>query len=250
MKKEYTQFVGNNVNLSKLTSLVNRVVAVNECIVIEFKDGEAQFQSALETRGAVKYDAVDASELFEFEGDLPDLIIPIENSKRLTTALKMFNEDADNTITFNYLEIDGDLIVNDFSITESDHLNIEFKCAEFQGVIYLDENTRNKLFDVGDSLAKFDVTEATIIKMNKLFDLDSTKEFVEAKSKEDHIELVGETYEYTISDLYEGDAFNTQFSKKYFGFIEDEYSMVHVLENMIVIKSLDSNSITTIGVSK
>lgn len=249
--ESYKKFTAKNIKVDRFLSLLGRVNDVDECIVFEFdSNNNILFQSALDSRGAVKYDSVESSEIFESDGDLPELVFPIENSKRLVSALNMFSSDAENTITVNYLPVNDRLVVNDFTISQGNQLSISFNCAEFSGILYLDSETRESLFDTSETDIEFDINSDTITKMNKLFGLDSTNRFVTVKSDSDQVLLEGESYEYAISNLYEGDEFKTQFDKEYFGFIENEYSMVYVLDNRVVIKSLDSNSITVIGVSK
>jgi hypothetical protein len=238
------------VDQSNFVSFINRLKVIDSFVYFKIKDGIVQASAYLPQRDAVKHHRLPVSQLFQIEEGAittdKELKIAFFDAQKLTDAFKQFEYDSIQG-EIEFIENDEDFVASSFRIF-NDELEIKLSCSEPSlGYKDLTDSQITTIFDVSEANFKFEMDIATLTKVKSLFGLDKEETFsIEANGK--GVKLTGKTYNMLVTPDYEGTkGKKVTLFKKYLNLLDKEDYTANVLDNRVVLRSNDSETLLTIA---
>jgi hypothetical protein len=222
---------------------------IDKQLLLEIKDGKLKAKTCTPEKTVVKYSSIDLSEIFDFNPiDLPaePIKIGIFNLLKLINSFKQFNWDSVTKFEITPVQIDGEQFAQTVKII-SDELDLEFLCAGknlFKFIISDDVIT--KITDTSSQLFEFVLDRDKLARILSLGDFDSESTLVSFIGSEKGIKVKGKSYNLELHKT-PVDKSKTSVIKDHLAKMDKEACTVHILEEKIIFKSTESDSITLIG---
>jgi len=240
----------NKVDQNNFIGFVNRLKVIDSFIYFKIKDGVVQASAYLPQRDAVKHHRVPLTQMFQIEdGQITtdkELKIAFFDASKLTDAFKQFEYDS-IAGEFEFIENEEDCVATTFRIY-NDELEIKLACSEPSlGYKDLTDAQIQTIFNIDTAKYRFDIDYTTLNKVRSLFGLDKEETFsIEANGK--GVKLTGNTYNMLVTPDYEGEAGNkVTLFKKYLNLLDKEDYTANVMDNRVVLRSNDSETLLTIA---
>ena len=240
----------NKVDQNSFISFVNRLKVIDSFIYFKIKDGVVQASAYLPQRDAVKHHRIPLAQMFQIEeGQITtekELKIAFFDAQKLTDAFKQFEYDSISG-EFEFIENEDDCVATTFRIY-NDELEINLACSEPSlGYKDLTDTQIQGIFNTDGASCKFDMDFTTITKVKSLFGLDKEETFsIEANGK--GVKLTGNTYNMLVTPDYDGTSGGkVTLFKKYLNLLDKEDYTANVLDNRVVLRSNDSETLLTIA---
>ena len=239
----------NKVDQNSFTSFINRLKVIDTFVYFKIKDGVVQASAYLPQRDAVKHHRVPVEHMFQIAEPITtekELKIAFFDATKLTDAFKQFEYDSIQG-EIEFIENADDFVATSFRIF-NDELEINLACSEPSlGYKDLTDSQIATIFNVEEANYKFDMDLSTLNKVKSLFGLDKEETFsIEANGK--GVKLTGNTYNMLVTPDYEGTSGKkVTLFKKYLNLLDKEDYTANVLENRVVMKSNDSETLLTIA---
>jgi hypothetical protein len=238
------------VDQTNFINFINRLKVIDSFVYFKIKGGTIQASAYLPQRDAVKHHRLPISQIFQIEeGTITttkELKVAFFDAQKLTDAFKQFEYDSIQG-EIEFLENDEDFVATSFRIF-NDELEIKLACSEPSlGYKDLTDSQISSIFNVEDASFKFEMDYGTLNKVKNLFGLDKEETFsIEANGK--GVKLTGNTYNMLVTPDYEGTSGKkVTLFKKYLNLLDKEDYTANVLENRVVMKSNDSETLLTIA---
>jgi hypothetical protein len=242
----------DKVDQNNFISFVNRLKVIDTFIYFKIKDDVVQASAYLPQRDAVKHHRVPVEHLFQLADGTMDAAgskefkIAFFDASRLTDAFKQF-EFGNIKAEIEFVENEEDFVATSFRVY-NDELEIKLACSEPSlGYKDLTDSQIESIFNVDAARYAFDMDYTAISKVRSLFGLDKEETFSISTHK-DGVRMKGKTYNYLVTDGFEGK--NTQdvtLFKKYLALLDKEDYSANVMENRVVLRSKDSETLLTIA---
>ena len=239
----------NKVDQNNFTSFINRLKVIDTFVYFKIKDGVVQASAYLPQRDAVKHHRVPVEQMFQIADSIPtekELKIAFFDAQKLTDAFKQFEYDSIQG-EIEFVENEEDFVATSFRIY-NDELEITLACSEPSlGYKDLTDSQIQTIFNVDDANYKFDMDLSTLNKVKSLFGLDKEETFsIEANGK--GVKLTGNTYNMLVTPDYDGkSAGKVTLFKKYLNLLDKEDYTANVLDNRVVLRSNESETLLTIA---
>lgn len=240
----------NKVDQTNFINFINRLKVIDSFVYFKIKGGTIQASAYLPQRDAVKHHRLPIGQIFQIEeGSITttkELKVAFFDAQKLTDAFKQFDYDS-ICGEIEFVENDEDFVATSFRIF-NDELEIKLACSEPSlGYKDLTDTQISSIFNVDDASFKFDMDYGTLNKVKNLFGLDKEETFsIEANGK--GVKLTGNTYNMLVTPDYEGTSGKkVTLFKKYLNLLDKEDYTANVLENRVVMKSNDSETLLTIA---
>jgi hypothetical protein len=175
-----------------------------------------------------------------------ELKIAFFDATKLTDAFKQFEYDSIQG-EIEFIENADDFVATSFRIF-NDELEINLACSEPSlGYKDLTDSQIATIFNVEEANYKFDMDLATLNKVKSLFGLDKEETFsIEANGK--GVKLTGNTYNMLVTPDYDGKAGGkVTLFKKYLNLLDKEDYTANVMDNRVVLRSNESETLLTIA---
>lgn len=239
----------NKVDQNNFTGFVNRLKVIDSFVYFKIKDEVMQASAYLPQRDAVKHHRTPLKNVFQIEDGISvdkELKIAFFDASKLTDAFKQFEYDSIQA-EIEFVENDEDFVATTFRIF-NDELEIKLACSDpALGYKDLTDTQIQAIFNVDEASYKFDMEYTTLNKVRSLFALDKEETFsFDASSA--GVKLSGSTYNMLVTPDYSGTSSSrVTLFKKYFNLLDKEDYTAHVLDNRVVMRSQDSETLLTIA---
>ena len=239
----------NKVDQNSFTSFINRLKVIDTFVYFKIKDGVVQASAYLPQRDAVKHHRVPVEHMFQIAEPITtekELKIAFFDATKLTDAFKQFEYDSIQG-EIEFIENADDFVATSFRIF-NDELEINLACSEPSlGYKDLTDSQIATIFNVEEANYKFDMDLSTLNKVKSLFGLDKEETFsIEANGK--GVKLTGNTYNMLVTPDYDGKAGGkVTLFKKYLNLLDKEDYTANVMDNRVVLRSNESETVLTIA---
>tara|TARA_R110000850_G_scaffold268608_1_gene400270 strand:+ start:32 stop:784 length:753 start_codon:yes stop_codon:yes gene_type:complete len=239
----------NKVDQNSFTSFINRLKVIDTFVYFKIKDGVVQASAYLPQRDAVKHHRVPVEHMFQIAEPITtekELKIAFFDATKLTDAFKQFEYDSIQG-EIEFIENADDFVATSFRIF-NDELEINLACSEPSlGYKDLTDSQIATIFNVEEANYKFDMDLSTLNKVKSLFGLDKEETFsIEANGK--GVKLTGNTYNMLVTPDYDGKAGKkVTLFKKYLNLLDKEDYTANVMDNRVVLRSNESETVLTIA---
>ena len=239
----------NKVDSNQFIGFVNRLKVIDSFVYFKIKDGVVQASAYLPQRDAVKHHRVPLDHVFQIADEITtdkELKVAFFDASKLTDAFKQFEYDSVQA-EIDFVENEEDFVATTFRIY-NDELEITLACSDPSlGYKDLTDAQIQAIFNVEDANFKFDIDYTTINKVRSLFGLDKEETFaIEANGK--GVKLTGSTYNMLVTPEYDGtNGSKVTLFKKYLNLLDKEDYTANVMNNRVVLRSQDSETLLTIA---
>lgn len=239
----------NKVDQQHFIEFVNKLKVIDSFIYFKIKDETVQASAYLPQRDAVKHHRMPLAEIFQIENGIQtdkELKIAFFDASRLTDAFKQFEHDSIQG-EFEFIENEEDFVASTFRIF-NDELEITLACSEPSlGYKDLTDSQIQSIFDVSGASYKFDIDYTTLSKAKSIFNLDKDETFSIMANKSG-VRFKGKTYNMLVTPDYDGTPLeNVTLFKKYINLLDKEDYTANVLDNRVVLRSNDAETLLTIA---
>jgi hypothetical protein len=240
----------DKVDQNNFIGFVNRLKVIDTFIYFKIKDGVVQASAYLPQRDAVKHHRIPVGQVFQLEDDAIDttkeLKIAFFDAGRLTDAFKQF-EFGNIQAEIEFVENDEDFVATEFRIFNNE-LEIKLACSEPSlGYKDLTDAQIAGIFNIDAANYVFDMDYTATSKVRSLFGLDKEETFTISTNAEG-VRMKGKTYNYLVTDSYQGsNPGNVTLFKKYLNLLDKEDYSANVMDNRVVLRSKDSETLLTIA---
>lgn len=240
----------DKVDQNNFIGFVNRLKVIDTFIYFKIKDGVVQASAYLPQRDAVKHHRIPVGQVFQLEEDAinttKELKIAFFDAGRLTDAFKQF-EFGNIQAEIEFVENEEDFVATEFRIFNNE-LEIKLACSEPSlGYKDLTDAQIAGIFNIDAANYVFDMDYTATSKVRSLFGLDKEETFTIATNAEG-VRMKGKTYNYLVTDSYQGsNPGNVTLFKKYLNLLDKEDYSANVMDNRVVLRSKDSETLLTIA---
>jgi len=240
----------DKVDQNNFIGFVNRLKVIDTFIYFKIKDGVIQASAYLPQRDAVKHHRVPVGQVFQMEDDAinttKELKIAFFDASRLIDAFKQF-EFGNIQAEIEFIENEDDFVATEFRIFNNE-LEITLACSEPSlGYKDLTDSQIQVIFNIDEANYVFDMDYTATSKVRSLFGLDKEETFTITTNK-DGVRMKGKTYNYLVTDGFEGtNPSNVTLFKKYLNLLDKEDYSANVMNNRVVLRSKDSETLLTIA---
>lgn len=240
----------DKVDQNNFIGFVNRLKVIDTFIYFKIKDEVVQASAYLPQRDAVKHHRIPVSQVFQLEDGAintsKELKIAFFDAGRLTDAFKQF-EFGNIQAEIEFVENDEDFVATEFRIFNNE-LEIKLACSEPSlGYKDLTDAQIAGIFNIDAANYVFDMDYTATSKVRSLFGLDKEETFTISTNKEG-VRMKGKTYNYLVTDSFQGtNPVNVTLFKKYLNLLDKEDYSANVMDNRVVLRSKDSETLLTIA---
>ena len=240
----------DKVDQNNFIGFVNRLKVIDTFIYFKIKDGVVQASAYLPQRDAVKHHRIPVGQVFQLEEDAinttKELKIAFFDAGRLTDAFKQF-EFGNIQAEIEFVENDEDFVATEFRIFNNE-LEIKLACSEPSlGYKDLTDAQIAGIFNIDAANYVFDMDYTATSKVRSLFGLDKEETFTISTNAEG-VRMKGKTYNYLVTDSFQGtNPGNVTLFKKYLNLLDKEDYSANVMDNRVVLRSKDSDTLLTIA---
>ena len=240
----------DKVDQNNFIGFVNRLKVIDTFIYFKIKDEVVQASAYLPQRDAVKHHRIPVSQVFQLEDGAintsKELKIAFFDAGRLTDAFKQF-EFGNIQAEIEFVENDEDFVATEFRIFNNE-LEIKLACSEPSlGYKDLTDAQIAGIFNIDAANYVFDMDYTATSKVRSLFGLDKEETFTISTNVEG-VRMKGKTYNYLVTDSFQGtNPGNVTLFKKYLNLLDKEDYSANVMDNRVVLRSKDSETLLTIA---
>ena len=240
----------NKVNQQNFIDFVNKLKVIDSFIYFKIKNGTVEASAYLPQRDAVKHHKLALKDIFQIEQDIKtdkELKIAFFDAAKLTEAFKQFDYDSIQG-EIEFIENAEDFVATSFRIF-NDELEIVLSCSEPSlGYKDLTDSQIQSIFDISGVNFSFEIDYTTLSKAKSIFNLDKDDTF-SIRPDKNGVRFKGKTYNMLITPDYTGNTPATPVTlfKKYLNLLDKEDYTANVLDNRVVLKSNDSETLLTIA---
>jgi hypothetical protein len=240
----------DKVDQNNFIGFVNRLKVIDTFIYFKIKDGVVQASAYLPQRDAVKHHRIPVGQVFQLEdgaiNTTKELKIAFFDAGRLTDAFKQF-EFGNIQAEIEFVENDEDFVATEFRIFNNE-LEIKLACSEPSlGYKDLTDAQIAGIFNIDAANYVFDMDYTATSKVRSLFGLDKEETFTISTNAEG-VRMKGKTYNYLVTDSFQGtNPGNVTLFKKYLNLLDKEDYSANVMDNRVVLRSKDSETLLTIA---
>jgi len=239
-------------NVKPFSAWLKKFSSIEHSLLIEVDEHSECFtaKSYNEEKSVVKFSRISfADSGFTSKQAVKDpqfVKVGIYNIPRLIKSLDHF-QSGEFEFKVQYEEvIDGENknLAGTALLIKSPLLKVKIECTSLNIFKYIsDEMFETRIAEV-DAITKFDLPNITIEKINSLCDLDKEYKFLEFLTRDKKVFLRGKSFELDIAEALTGDKTLLSIYKDQFDKVDVESYEVHLGEEKLVFKSMDSNTIT------
>jgi len=250
--KKTLEFTAKNVKA--FTGWLKRFSTIDNSLLLEIDQAKSIFiaKTYNEERSVVKMSSIkfdEAGLTVNANKESKRIKVGIFNIPRLIKIMDQFN-DIEFTLTVEYQE----LIINENTtelageklLLKNKSLKMNVDCTSLNIFKYIpDDLFKNDIATI-KAIGKFELSKATIEKINTLNTLDSDHKFIEFKFKNKEVNVSGKSYDLSIGETNGKDAQLSVFKDQYSTLDVENYD-VQLGEDRLVFKSSDSDTVTVIS---
>jgi len=245
-------------NVKPFTSWLKRFSSINNSLLLEIDRNLNCFISKVynEERSCVKMSKInfdDAGLITKPGKDIKRIKVGIFNISRLIKIIDQFN-DAEFNLIINYDEVVGDDSISNYAGKDIQLKNKTLKmsadCTSLNIFKYITDELFKDTIAKIDVVGEFELTKATIEKLNSLCILDNEHKFMEFKFNADEgILATGKSFQLLIEQRKDLTNTSLNIFKDQFSNIDIENYNVQLGEDRLVFCSNDSETMCVISMA-
>ena len=247
----------------RITSIPNLIVfmkklkSVEKSVILEISEDKIFGKVHTPDRAVMKYSAVDLPEVLEGDVDWTALKcdrikIGINDITRLIEAFKHFRPEEEVFLEIKTSEFDDSCVATEVRLVSSS-LNIRIRCADLDGLSYVEDKILSLVHSKEDSVCRFKMYQSDFTTLLSLCGMENDAEEIlkfEIDSKSVHGS--GNSFRYKLnmvsSEIEGSDTLEiVNVYKNQLGYMESETCSVYVHDNRIVMISDQSQTSIAIG---
>jgi len=238
------------VDQNNFIGFVNRLKVIDSFIYFKIKNGVVQASAYLPQRDAVKHHRIPVGNVFQIEegtiNSTKELKIAFFDAGRLIEAFRQF-EFGNIQAEIEFVENEEDFVATEFRIFNNE-LEITLSCSEPSlGYKDLTDSQIASIFNLDSANYVFDMDASVSNKIRSLFGLDKEETFT-ISANTDGVRIKGKTYNYLVTNTYSGsNPTSVILFKKYLNLLDKEDYVANVMDNRVVFRSKDSETLLTIA---
>jgi hypothetical protein len=237
-------------NVKPFSSWLKRFASIEKSLLLELNKDDRCFiaKSYNEQKSIVKYSQISFSEAGftvkkESSDEIPLLKIGIYDIHRIIKSLDHF-QTGEFSLSIQYDEMEGKSgkeLAGIAILIKSSSLKMKIDCSSLRVFEYISDNLFKTRIVKTNSIITFDLSSATIDKINSLCDLDKEYDFLEFLIKDGKVLVRGKSFELELAKS-EGDGVLSIY-KNQFGKIDLENYNVNFGDDKLVFNSKDSDTV-------
>jgi hypothetical protein len=244
-------------NVKAFTSWLKRFSSIDNSLLLEVDENASSFVAKTynEERSVVKMSKIafdEAGMISKPSKASKRIKVGIFNISRLIKTLDQFN-DAEFMFTVNYDEVIGDDSEKNYAAKDLQFKNKSLKmnvdCTSLNIFKYIPDDLFKDTIATITVAGEFELTKASIEKLNSLCVLDNEHKFVEFKFVEDGILVAGKSFQLTLEERKGLPETTINIFKDQYSNVDIENYNVKLGEDRLVFNSKDSETVCVISVA-
>jgi hypothetical protein len=228
------------------SSFLKRFSSIEKTLLLEIVSGKIIAKTHTPDKAVVKISSTDLTEIFDSVESTTDVKIGMY---ALDNFIQTFKHLGDTEVKF---EVTSEKVSGEETATQlkiyNKSLKFNFPGASKSLFKYIDKELAAKITDRSSALYSFRIDKDTLSKISSLCSIDSENDTLKISSnKSGEIFFSGKSFELNLPGVTVETESDINFYKTHFAFIDKEDTEVFVLENKVIFKSLESDTIITIG---
>ena len=243
-------------NKEEFKFFIKKLLAVEKFLFIKITDKNVISSVYFPLKDAVKAISVPLSDMFEFDGKIPDKPIKVSffNGSKIIDALSFLEGDISAIMSCGLSDDGNSYVVDDFKLYDG---TSKIKLYIGDPRISFMEMTKDemaKAFSTNAAVYKFNMNVDDVNKLNSLFKLDDSSTANESKTFRMRIEngkllVAGQNYDHVLKDkvdiLDQGGVTEVYIYRKFIPLLDKESYEVTMCVNKVFLKSNDSAALIT-----
>lgn len=236
---------------AKLSSYLRKFSSIEKSLLLEIQDHRLVAKTHTPDKSVVKISSVQVSDIM----DAPQGVNPTDVKIGLFAIdnfISSFKHFGDDEVKFeihaeNINSTSGPEDVATEVKAQSKSLKIGFPCASTSMFRYIASDLATKIVDTSTALFSFRIDKDTLGKIAALCGIDSENDSLTVEAKSGAIAFKGKSFELNLPGVSSSVDGEISFYKTHFAFVDKEDSEVFVLDNKIIFKSLETETVIVIG---
>jgi len=228
------------------SAYLRRFSSIEKSLLLEVKDGKFIAKTHTPDKAVVKLSSTDLTEIFEAGKQQPNNVkiglFAVDN------FVQTFKHLGETSVKF---DVESEQVSGEETATEikiySKSLKFTFPGASPSLFKYIDADLAAKITDTKTAKFSFRIDKDTLAKISSLCSIDSDNDGMTVTAKDGSAFFSGKSFELELPGIDKKAAGSISFYKTHYAFVDKEDSEVFVLENKIIFKSTESDTIIVIG---
>lgn len=227
------------------SSYLKRFSIIEKSLLLEIADGKFTAKTHTPDKAVVKISSTALTEIFDsVDGTTPVKIgmFAVDN------FIQTFKHLGENDVKFEVTseKVGGEETATQIRINNKS-LKFNFPGASPSLFKYIDKDLASKIADTSSALYSFRVDKDTLTKISSLCSIDSENDTLKIESVKGELFFSGKAFELNLPGITVDEDATISFYKSHYGFVDKEDSEIFVLENKVIFKSLESDTVIVIG---
>lgn len=227
------------------SAYLKRFSSIEKNLLLEIADGKFVAKTHTPDKAVVKVSSTQLTEIFD----------SVENVKGVKIGLFA----VDNFVqTFKHLgesdvkfEIDSEVVNQEQVATNlriyNKNLKFNFPGASLSMFKYIAADLAKKITDTSTAIFSFRIDKDTLGKISSLCSIDTDNDTLTVYSNAGSVFIAGKAFEQELPGISVEEKSSISFYKTHYAFVDKEDSEVFVLEDKVIFKSLESDTVIVIG---
>jgi hypothetical protein len=227
------------------SSYLKRFSSIEKSLLLEINDGKFIAKTHTPDKAVVKLSSTSLTEIFDIADTPKNVKIGLYAVDNFVQTFKHLGESE---VKF---EIESEKVSDEETATEikiySKSLKFTFPGASPSLFKYIDSNLAKKIADTSSANYSFRVDKDTLTKISSLCAIDSENDTISITSKDKTVFVAGKSFELELAGVTTEEDASISFYKAHYAFVDKEDSEIFVLDNKVIFKSLESETVIVIG---
>jgi len=231
---------------TRLTQFLKKFSVVEDSLLLVFTPTHLKANTHTPDKSVVKAVSADINEVFsDVPSNLPaEIKVGVFLIDKLMQSFKFFgNSEFEFIISAD--EVNGETVATSVTM-KSSSLNIKFPTASMSMFTYITDDMMENIANISAKVTDFALGKEQQTKINSLFGIDVDYAKITFEVKNGKLNAKGKNFDYTIDDTNASDN-ETSIFKHHYVFIDREDSTVYALDDKLIVKSDETDTLIVIG---
>lgn len=218
--------------------------AIEKSLLLEINDGKFIAKTHTPDKAVVKMSSTLLTEIFDVKANPKNVKIGLFAVDNFVQTFKHLGETDVN------FDVESEKVSDEETATEiriyNKSLKFTFPGASPSLFKYIDSSLAKKIGDTSSANYSFRIDKDTLSKISSLCSIDSENDTLKITTKDGSVYFSGKSFELQLPNV-EAEDNSISFYKNHYGFVDKEDSEVYVLDNKVIFKSLETDTVIVIG---
>lgn len=241
-KLKQTFKLHSNGNFS---AYLKRFSSIEKSLLLEVANGKFIAKTHTPDKAVVKISSTELTEIFDSVDDAKSVKIGMF---AVDNFVQTFKHLGDNEVKFEVdsEDIAGEQVAVDIRIFNKS-LKFKFPGASPSMFKYIAADLAKKISDTSAATFSFRIDKDTLGKISSLCSIDSDNDTLTIRSKAGSVFIAGKSFEQELSGITVDADSTISFYKTHYAFVDKEDSEIFVMDDKVIFKSLESDTVIVIG---